>query len=94
MSNECMSIECAAARLPKSYPPGLKKACLDYYDYLIKIKGVEQMIYFNEAEYINDEWVLIKGIMSHKDGCNFSNINIQPSRGVEIRVSEIQFVID
>jgi len=80
------------------YPPALTKACLDHFEYLLKLKD-GQYIFFNDAVPINKEWVHIKV----NDVCDVdwtltdipkNRIVFGFERGIDVRVSEIAWVAD
>jgi hypothetical protein len=67
-----------------SYPSFLVKACNDSFSYGVKLKNGE-VIKFESAEPINNEWVILSGV---------ENKEYDFERGMEIRVSEIVWIID
>ena len=78
--------------LPRSYPPALKKACVDSFHFVMKLRGIDHLLFFTDAEEVNEDWVHVtldelSRVEAHKRGLNFE-------RGVDVRVSEIQWVVD
>lgn len=67
-----------------NWPPALIKATMDEFTYSLKLNSGDIFI-FTSADYLNDDFVRLN---------NIKNSDKTFNRGVEIRVSEIDWVAD
>ena len=74
--------------IPDTYPPALKKACIDNYNYALCLKSGE-IIYFCEARPIDADWI---NILSPQGPGIFTGRVI--TRGLNVRLSEIVWCLD
>jgi hypothetical protein len=77
--------------LPNTYPPFLKKACLDNYQYTVKLAG-DDAFNITHAVPISKKWVRL-----FPDDVQEANSNLpfpQRNRGIEVRVTEIIWISD
>lgn len=65
-----------------NWPPALVKSLTDQFEYELTLK-TGRPIFFTHSTYLNDEFVKLHG----------SDEKLAP-RGIELRVSEIAYVID
>lgn len=87
--NEHIEAMCATAGMP----PALTKACIDPFDYALRLRTGE-LIYFESASPMDGPWVHIAGVTHVADvsgqrdgGCDFE-------RGLDIRIADIVWVAD
>jgi len=87
--------------IPKTYPPALRKACEDPFDYALATKSGD-LFYFEEADVVDENWVHLRGIRRGMDNTDpwrsivNGNIMVTPcfGRGLDLAVSEIVWVAD
>ena len=70
----------------------LAKACEDYFDYALKLKD-GTIIRFYEAKILNTEWIHLD-VMPQDDQPLFAHLPYKADRGVDVRISEIVWVMD
>lgn len=70
----------------------LAKACLDSFDYALKLRTGE-VIFFSEATVLNREWIHLE-VKSMEDQPTSNRIAYPAMRGVDIRLSDIVWVMD
>lgn len=74
------------APLPATYPPALKKACGDSFEYAIVLRDGTRIV-FTEARAIDETWVHIAGVTSSP----YAHIL---DRGLDLRVDSILWAAD
>lgn len=72
--------------------PALAKACLDYFDYALKLRTGE-VIYFWSAKVLNKEWVHLE-LKPEGEQPEENRIAYPGDRGVDVRLSDIVWVMD
>jgi hypothetical protein len=78
----------------ENWPSILIKAVSDHWRYLMVLRSGEEMV-FTDAKYINKDWVEIELEQdSEKTKLFHDKHSFYTGRGVEIRVSEIQMLVD
>lgn len=70
----------------------LAKACEDPFDYALKLKTGE-VIYFHQASILNKEWIHLS-LLPYDDQPSVGRIAYKADRGVDVRMSEIVWVMD
>lgn len=74
--------------LPAHWPNVLKKACYDYYDYVLGL-SCGRVIAFTQAYKVNDNWVRLDL------GPSLNDVITQKSeRETEVNVSQIAWIAD
>lgn len=92
---EVRRIEAEIRRLQALGSPALTKACLDDFDYALKLKSGE-VIRFTSAEWHDNGWLTLSGIDNDNDlrPPNRTDLPFPAARGVDIRLEDILWVMD
>jgi hypothetical protein len=76
--------------IQRSYPPALQKACVDPFDYALKLRTGEIWT-FESAKAVSREWVCIVDFHENSGG---QKPPFPFVRGVDVRVADIVWVAD
>jgi hypothetical protein len=83
LSNVCMSIVGSEA---------LSKSCADPFDYALKLKTGE-VVMFTEARVLNNEWIHLT-LKPYDEQPDKNRVPYPADRGMDVRISEIVWVMD
>jgi hypothetical protein len=72
--------------------PALAKACGDSFNYALKLRTGE-VIMFQGAELVGDKWVHLSGVDTSEPD-EGSKLPFPARRGIDVRLSEIMWVMD
>jgi hypothetical protein len=75
--------------------PALVKACLDYFDYALRLKSGE-VIRFTDAAWHGNGWLTLNGVDPNKDfrSPHRQDLPFPAARGVDVRLDDILWVMD
>jgi hypothetical protein len=75
--------------------PALVKACLDYFDYALRLKSGE-VIRFTDAEWRGNGWLTLNGVDPDEDfrSPHRQDLPFPAARGVDVRLDDILWVMD
>ena len=71
----------------------LAKACMDPYDYALRIRTGE-IIFFQDATIVDKGWVHLNLHNYHDQEKNPNKLQLPGGRGIDIRISDIVWVMD
>ena len=71
----------------------LVKACLDHFDYAIKLRTGE-VIRFHEAKVLNKEWLHLNLCNLASDQPAENRLPYPAERGIDVRIADIVWVMD